>query len=616
MPGLYMAIALNGRGNNAPECSTLAGSLAQPIVRTEDWRWRELVSAPGSSAGTTDAGSAPLDDVDACTEGEITAIVAGYLTSDDPSSREADARHIVRAYAKGNVAAVESLDGSFVIAVIDRAARQVHVLTDRVGSRPAYWAQAGEMILVASEVKCLEPIAGVDRAIVPGSLASMLLNASLLDEHTYWRGVSLLGPARRLTADRGGVHLARYWRRSFIHESQQASTSADVFGNAVTDATRLHLARFRRPVLALSGGIDSRVILGAWRRACDAGGCGTGGCGTGVSPVSPLSLVTWGVDHAEAGDGDVQTACRVVASIGAEHELRLQSLDAFPESAPRTVWLTDGMTGHLGAHPDADGLARELSTRHDAVLLGNHLFDGGGTVRDIDEAFRRARLHFGPHLRLVRFLMRRDAAEAAVRGYDAQRSELLESLVHRRDAGATTTDPNDFKDALYWRTGFCRRIMSQAAVFRRHLQYVSPLTAGPLLELDRAWPADQRAGKRMFTHLSRIAFEDVFAVPASAQHSRTDWRRRLAEPGPVPRWIVETLLEPLAAFDEWFDPTAVRAWLARTTAEGSTSAWPGGSTWLRRRSAETRATLVRHATRARRIINLLTLKLWFARFAR
>ncbi|MCK4342656.1 MAG: hypothetical protein KAY37_13140 [Phycisphaerae bacterium] len=532
-------------------------------------------------------GGVSVERIQTWSEGHVAVAMDGYLSRDrNAVTTGNDAQLVAERYARRGPAAVEQFDGSFVLVLVDRQHESVTLWTDRPATRPCFLAVVGQTVIVAPELKCFRNLPGVRRDLVPGSLAAMSLNGALLDEHTYYRGVRLLGPARRLTISPAGIKLDRYWQRSFNPEQSEVP-SAEQVADCICRATRRHLARFERPVLALSGGLDSRIILAACRRM-------------GLRPPA----ITWGFDHVETPGSDFQIGRASAERAGIEHRMRRMDVDQLPRSAERVVDLTDGLTGHLGNFTEGEAVARELAADHDALVRGDEMFGWAASVSSPAVALRRVGVNVGKRLRLLRFLLQPDVAEAVLTDYRAQQQQLLDSL-------DPMTPPNDVKDILYWRTRFPRLIASQAAVFRAHLDVVTPFLDREVIELVRGCSAAQREHKRYIAECTRSAFPEEFSLPLNNVHSRTSWRTRLRELGPTQRFLVETLLEPLESFDRWFDRTALRAWLAAATVEGQHAAWPGPGSWLRRREAQARALLLRPTFKERVILNLVTLKLWF-----
>jgi asparagine synthetase B (glutamine-hydrolysing) len=416
----------------------------------------------------------------------------------------------------------------------------------------------------------------------------MALNGALLDTHTYWRGVQLLGPAQCVTLRDGRCAATRYWHRRFSYADRPAPPTAADFAARVTQALRAHLGRFERPVLALSGGLDSRLLLAAAARA-----------------DLDLPCITWGFDHVEAADSDVDVALAAARRAGRRTRVREVRVDELPTHAARVVELTDGMCGHLGNFTEGEAVARELGERHDALLRGDEMFGWAARVDSPALALRRVGVNVGKRLRLLRFLLQRDVAREVLADYRAQQDALVGS-------GAPQRCADDLKDILYWRTRFPRLIASQAAVFRPQLEVVCPLLSGTVLDWTHQLAPAERCDKQRARQCVAEAYPEQFALPLNRVHSRTSWRRRLRELGVTQRFLVETLLDPQPAFDAWFDRTAIRAWLGQATAEGAQQPWPGGVGLLARSRARFVAFLLRPTFKERVVLNLVTLKLWLA----
>ncbi|MFH1746277.1 MAG: asparagine synthase-related protein [Planctomycetota bacterium] len=583
MPGLILTKALADELPPGEDCAVLARQAAEPIRTLIDCEWTEHLRARGLCIADC-MPKARRSAIHVWMDERLAVMLEGYLVHHGECHDSNDARIVAQTYQARGTAGVEELDGSFVIVVVERQRGKVMLWTDRVASRPCFRGAGRGVILVAPELKCFHLLPGLNRKLVPGSLAAMAMNGALMAEHTYYRDVQLIGPARRVTLTNTGVEIKQYWQRTFRSVAMPPSPTevADCIGQAV----RRHLTRFECPILALSGGLDSRIVLAACQQQ-------------GLKPAA----ITWGYDQIDTPGSDFQVGQAAGRLAGLEPRLRWIDVEQLPDYAERVVLLTDGLTGHLGNYPEGDALGRELAVNHDALIRGDEMFGWAAAVDSPRMALRRVGLNVGKRLRLLSFLLRRDVAEGVLEDYRRQQMELLESS----DAQA---DPNDLKDVLYWRTRFPRLIASQAAVFRPHIEVVCPLLDNRVLELVGRLNPAQRVNKSYIAQCTRQVFQTQFALELNVIHSRTSWRRRLRELGPVPRYLVETLLEPQARFDDWFDRTAIRAWLAAATAEGGHLPWPSGGTWLRRLGARARSLALRPTFKERVLLNLVTLKLW------
>lgn len=66
-----------------------------------------------------------------------------------------DAEFCLHSYEEYGKGFVNSLNGSFVLAIYDLKHRKVVIANDRFGYRPLYYAMSGDRLLIASEVKAI-----------------------------------------------------------------------------------------------------------------------------------------------------------------------------------------------------------------------------------------------------------------------------------------------------------------------------------------------------------------------------------------------------------------------------------------------------------------------------
>jgi len=178
------------------------------------------------------------------------------------------------------------VEGDYALAVWDREARQLTLLRDRVGVRPLYYAVSSQLFAFASEPEALLGLDGVSRSC-DGDALAYLLGAFDFDDmqRTFYRDVRRLHAAGRLLADpEHGVRTDCYWHPEPWSEQQPDDAEGWVaaFAEAFDVATQRRMRGNARPMLLLSGGIDSGCVLAAARRLQGSGE---------VLGLRPLSLV-------------------------------------------------------------------------------------------------------------------------------------------------------------------------------------------------------------------------------------------------------------------------------------------------------------------------------------
>ena len=106
---------------------------------------------------------------------------------------------------------LERLNGMFAIVIADTRRGAVHLLRDRVGIKPLYWAQRGATVLFASEAKAFLAHPAFCAEIDPTGVDELLAFRYVAGDASLLKGVRHVQPGHRLTITPAGVTEARYW---------------------------------------------------------------------------------------------------------------------------------------------------------------------------------------------------------------------------------------------------------------------------------------------------------------------------------------------------------------------------------------------------------------------
>ena len=160
------------------------------------------------------------------------------------------------------------LRGMFAFAIWDRRRRKLLIARDHFGQKPMFWAQDGERIYFASEIKAILAAAPRFRAVDAQALDEYLTLRIISEERTMFAGVHKLPPAHLLEVTDGRPQVRRWW--SLRYEPKQALTEADALerlDHEIKEAVRFHLVSDVPVGAFLSGGIDSGLVVAAMRAA-------------------------------------------------------------------------------------------------------------------------------------------------------------------------------------------------------------------------------------------------------------------------------------------------------------------------------------------------------------
>jgi asparagine synthase (glutamine-hydrolysing) len=161
-------------------------------------------------------------------------------------------------------AALDRLDGQFAIAAYDARENRLLLARDRMGICPLFYAQAGDYLVFASEMKAIFATGLVRPEIDRRSLDAVALFNCVPAPRTVFRGVRQLPPGRFIEIKNGVITEHTYWDIPFNEAGQYPRKSerqwAEELRDVLARACRRHLKADVPVGLYLSGGIDSSTV--------------------------------------------------------------------------------------------------------------------------------------------------------------------------------------------------------------------------------------------------------------------------------------------------------------------------------------------------------------------
>lgn len=328
------------------------------------------------------------------------------LAEDGAQFRSAsDTEVLLHAWRRWGPAAVERLVGQFAFAVYDRRRGAVHLVRDRVGIKPLYYAEIDGTVMFASEIPAIVGHPACPRRLDPLGVSSFLSYRHALGEHTLFAGLRQLRPAHLAVLSRAGVRTARYWRVDLTQRDiDPPEVRAATLRAHIRNAVRSQLPPDPPLVVLLSGGLDSAILA---REVVDA-------------EAGPAVAFTARVEDTDADE--FAEAAETARALGIEHvQVDLGEAHFIVEAAScvaaRGVPL--GMHNEVGMHL----LSRAASRRSKVLLCGegaDELFGGYGRIFRLPFDHARARAAdrlAGP---IARWARRRLDVDEAAAGLDEQ----------------------------------------------------------------------------------------------------------------------------------------------------------------------------------------------------
>jgi asparagine synthase (glutamine-hydrolysing) len=257
-------------------------------------------------------------------------------------------------YERGGIDFAKHLNGAFVIAIWDQRQRRVIITNDRFGLYPLFYSSWGRRLIFAPEMKGVLCEVAIPRHLDLTALAQYMRFQHLLGHRTFFEDVHLLPAASYLVFDLASAActIRTYWAFSDIPHRPAIpfAEAAEEAGRLLRLAVQRLSSDAHRPGVFLSGGLDSRSILGLIQRR----------------PVVSMS-------YGKEGCRDVYYARQIAAAVGSDHHwVDFPNGEWLKDQVDFHLELTEGFHSWIHAHGISTlPLARQL---FDVNLTG---WDGG-----------------------------------------------------------------------------------------------------------------------------------------------------------------------------------------------------------------------------------------------
>lgn len=179
----------------------------------------------------------------------------------DPS---AVTRVIARLYLAQGIDFVNSLEGTFALAVWDQQNQRLVLAIDSFSAKSLYWSIDGDALLFASRAGAVAAAHSQPLAVDESALVQFLIFSAVLAPTSIYRGIQRLEPGHVLVYENAQAKLRRYWdvdyietrgksEKYWIEETREGIRSAvhRTLGGCSNEGTGAYL----------SGGTDSSSVV-------------------------------------------------------------------------------------------------------------------------------------------------------------------------------------------------------------------------------------------------------------------------------------------------------------------------------------------------------------------
>lgn len=495
-------------------------------------------------------------------EAGLGVVVYGAALNSDANGGRVDAAAVAARFLTSGLESVCELDGTFVIAILDRVRRKLHFVNDRTATLPVKYHAGPGRFVVAPEAKTIHAALQTAPELDPVGILAFLLAGHGLGWGTMFKGIRLLEPAMVLTVDldTAAPQRRKYWTLRFQPGKRlgEAAAAAGMHEALLKCHAAVALDTPAFIQLLLTGGYDSRAVLGY----------------LGMVGRPPSECLTWGVSDA-LPQSDPLLAREMAATQGVPWRFLPYNADHFGENLRRWVAISEADSDNFGNYAAGHDFLYRCGAVAPVMLIGDQLLGTGGLPWDRADAFENL-IGVPPGelgTALTRLLRPEARPEAASRLWD----RAWESL-----AGCAGDSPKDIQDHLNLHVRVARWLNAPTYFREPMVSPRRPMLLRPALEYYQTLPAALRVEKRVLIAVLKRYHSRLFAFPKAAAHSLVDWSRAFTDPQSSAGRALRDLLGSEEVFNlpigAWVDPPALVAaregWFGRVAAPVNRSPQP------------------------------------------
>jgi hypothetical protein len=437
---------------------------------------------------------------------------------------------------------LESLKGNFQIAIFVKSTNEAYFIVDRTSSMPFYYSTINGVIRIDGE-----PLKMSDGKIRETSVFEFLASGHLWGSETFLENVKRLSPGYYIYSNsEKKMESYSYWSMDFRYK-KISNGNGEIQLNEAIDKD-IDLLPRKKAILTLSGGYDSRALLGLLHEADFDFECVSYNFGDDFDTSSDYSVGQYyasklGIKHHHYN---------AIINNGTEVASRIKQCIKKTGGESDTAVAQDAMLG-----PD---FYRWLSDNSDYMIRGDEVWGWGDHVLTWRMAFWQVfllRLYQMPH---VEKILKPEALEIA--------DEFLEKRFIDLRIEAR---PDDLKDYLYWKHRESRLLQNMAYYRRQFIDHYAPFIFGNSLDVIRSRPPKDRCNKHLFKETMKQRFPELFLDcmhPSSLRPKRSRMDKLLSNEVFMD-FVRSEFATPSKTFEKFVDTYRLRKWINEISIEKS-----------------------------------------------
>lgn len=401
---------------------------------------------------------------------------------------------ILEDYFKYGASSIAKLKGSFALCFIDTSQKSVAFFSDKRNSRSYFLSTTDQETQIATRVDFLArtTLKHGKLEINKQAVIQYLIRGAFHSSHTLFNSINKINAATGLTISEGTITQQTYWSLQYKkHTTVSKYTEPDLIEEGhqlIKNALEQCIQQFSDPILFLSGGVDSRVILGLLGD---------------LDYIKKTAAITWGIHPIQDGD-DLDTATTLANKTGINQQIYHFETSNVQNHIHHAISGVDCRVDILDS-PALSPLWESLGNNYDCFINGDECFGWHDKVQNTDSA-----------LTIVGYWGLEKAARIADWIHPEERSNIKESLTQTLNdmvSRTHTNDANDQKDAIYYHERVGNILNGQLVSKLPYMHPVQPLLDEDVVEFVSRIPQEYRHDKYLLRLILQHKYPKLAQLP-------------------------------------------------------------------------------------------------------
>ncbi|AKB61538.1 asparagine synthetase B family protein [Methanosarcina mazei] len=385
----------------------------------------------------------------------------------------------------------ENISGYFELMFYSFNDHKFIAVSDKVSGFPIYYLDFGNYIIITPELLSLKALceSGWKPSIRQGAIFEFLSSGHLWGEGTFWEDVHKLGPGKYLAFKDDKIEINTYWEMTYNSSYKSLDEiKSELFSAILKDFNHLPQGK---AVLSLSGGLDSRGLLGLLNK----------------DPDRDFDTISYSFgENFEKSDSEVGKY--YASKLGVTYNFYKASLTdmvCLIENIENAIIATGGESDLVVTSQHSflgEKFYRDLAINYDFVLRGDEVWGGGDHVISEKMAFIHALLFNLNELPQPQKILKPEKYEEAIKYIENMRK------MYRMEYPLENLNLDDLRDYLYWKH---RRYLQNAKYYiNLYIPQFEPFVFDETIECIRKIPGRYRNRKINFIETMKEKFPGLF----------------------------------------------------------------------------------------------------------